>query len=151
MKSPASETAGTPIWFKTAIVVFAAASLIFFYMILRPKSDPAAVLNNYVNALARGRCGKAYKFVSYYAKNNSVDYSTYDKFERSVCAPAAGKYIYLEMISVVNKNVGSDTATIAAMLKFKTSWMPRSQSRMMQFDFRKERGDWLLEGPELLP
>jgi hypothetical protein len=151
MADRVGEKTSFPFWFKIAVGAVSAVVLIGIYLLLKTQSTPGSVLDDYITALAHQRCGKAYSLVSFSAKNNFSGYKNYDNFMKSVCAPVAKKYTFLEMYKVEDTIENGDSASVLCRLRFKTYWMPKSDFRALTFNLVHEDGKWLVDGPELQP
>ncbi len=151
MSGGKKDSESLPLWFKAAAISAVLFFLLGIILIFSHKSTPGGVTDSYVTALAHRRCGKAYDFVSYTAKKSDVRYKDYDSFLNSVCIPVSKKYTFLEMRRVEDTIQDGDHASVLSLLRFKASWMPKTQLRTIEFRLIKEEGKWKMDDYILQP
>jgi len=128
------------------ILVLAAAVI----AVVRPPREPADAVKGYIDALAAGKCRGAYGMVSSFAKEYSTSYRTLKDFRENVCEPMRGRYEEVSVFKVDGVEPSGDGVVVVFRLRFKTSWMPRSQDRPMRFNLKRKGRRWLLDGPDLV-
>ncbi|HOX29471.1 MAG TPA: hypothetical protein PLQ76_09995 [bacterium] len=142
---------GPGVIFKYAAAVFLILAAVGIFLLIRNPDTPISTVESYFDALASGNCPKAYRQVSFYAKNNFATYGSPQDFAKNVCSQVKSKYSLLKTEKIDQGDVSGETVVVTVLYLFKANWMVNSQERSIYFNMRKERGVWRIDGPELQP